>query len=81
VFNYWEPTHYLAHNNGLQTWEYSPKYAIRSWAYVGFHAFLSRWVSALPQMSKVGGSPGNVEGRERYYDFYSILSSRRYQYL
>ncbi|KFY84663.1 hypothetical protein V500_09120 [Pseudogymnoascus sp. VKM F-4518 (FW-2643)] len=32
TFNYWEPTHYLAHSHGLQTWEYSPIYSIRSWA-------------------------------------------------
>ena len=38
VFNYWEPTHYLNHGYGLQTWEYSPEYAIRSWAYIGLHA-------------------------------------------
>ncbi|KAF8477007.1 Alg9-like mannosyltransferase family-domain-containing protein [Kalaharituber pfeilii] len=53
VFNYWEPTHYLSHNNGLQTWEYSPAYAIRSWAYVGLHAILSRWISILPQLTKI----------------------------
>ncbi|KAF3925496.1 hypothetical protein AA313_de0204064 [Arthrobotrys entomopaga] len=40
VFNYWEPTHYLSHGNGLQTWEYSPVYAIRSWLYIGIHALL-----------------------------------------
>jgi alpha-1,2-mannosyltransferase len=22
VFNYWEPTHYIAHGYGFQTWEY-----------------------------------------------------------
>ncbi|KAF2760102.1 hypothetical protein EJ05DRAFT_492029 [Pseudovirgaria hyperparasitica] len=38
VFNYWEPTHYLNHGYGLQTWEYSPDYAIRSWFYSGLHA-------------------------------------------
>lgn len=38
VFNYWEPTHYLSHGFGLQTWEYSPEYAIRSWLYVVLHA-------------------------------------------
>ena len=38
VFNFWEPTHYLNHHYGFQTWEYSPVYAIRSWAYTGFHA-------------------------------------------
>jgi alpha-1,2-mannosyltransferase len=38
VFNFWEPTHYLNHFYGFQTWEYSPVYAIRSWAYTGSHA-------------------------------------------
>ena len=38
VYNYWEPTHYLVHGSGFQTWEYSPVYAIRSWAYVALHA-------------------------------------------
>ncbi|KAF2711419.1 glycosyltransferase family 22 protein [Pleomassaria siparia CBS 279.74] len=46
VFNYWEPTHYLNHGNGLQTWEYSPEYAIRSWVYVGMHAVVN-WVGSL----------------------------------
>ncbi|KAK9369889.1 Alg9-like mannosyltransferase family-domain-containing protein [Lipomyces kononenkoae] len=40
VFNYWEPTHYLTHGFGLQTWEYSPVYAIRSWAYIGIHSIM-----------------------------------------
>jgi alpha-1,2-mannosyltransferase len=40
VFNYWEPTHYLDHGYGLQTWEYSPEYAIRSWTYTGLHALV-----------------------------------------
>ncbi|KAK9259430.1 Alg9-like mannosyltransferase family-domain-containing protein [Lipomyces tetrasporus] len=40
VFNYWEPAHYLTHGFGLETWEYSPVYAIRSWAYVGVHSVI-----------------------------------------
>lgn len=40
VFNYWEPAHYLIYGNGMQTWEYSPQYAIRSYAYI--------WLYALP---------------------------------
>jgi len=28
----------LVHGSGFQTWEYSPVYAIRSWAYVALHA-------------------------------------------
>lgn len=42
VFNYWEPTHYIAHGSGLQTWEYSPEYAIRSWLYALIHAIPSK---------------------------------------
>ncbi|KAG8141607.1 hypothetical protein E2320_007207, partial [Naja naja] len=32
TFNYWEPMHYLVYGKGFQTWEYSPVYAIRSYA-------------------------------------------------
>ena len=39
VFNFWEPMHYLQYGSGLETWEYSPLYAIRSWAYILLHAF------------------------------------------
>ncbi|KAF2688006.1 glycosyltransferase family 22 protein [Lentithecium fluviatile CBS 122367] len=48
VFNYWEPTHYLNHGNGLQTWEYSPEYAIRSWTYTGIHALVILLGRLLP---------------------------------
>ncbi|KAL9083385.1 MAG: hypothetical protein Q9165_008535 [Trypethelium subeluteriae] len=50
VFNYWEPTHYLNHGYGLQTWEYSPQYALRSWAYIGPHAL----VTLLARISPIG---------------------------
>lgn len=33
TFNYWEPLHYVAYGNGMQTWEYAPEYALRSYAY------------------------------------------------
>lgn len=38
TFNYWEPLHYILHKSGFQTWEYSPVYAIRSYAYILLHA-------------------------------------------
>ncbi|KAH9908490.1 Alg9-like mannosyltransferase [Xylariomycetidae sp. FL2044] len=53
TFNYWEPTHYLSHGYGLQTWEYSPDYAIRSWFYVGLHALIGNIRRLLPQSTKV----------------------------
>ena len=34
VFNFWEPLHYLWKGYGFQTWETSPEYSIRSWAYI-----------------------------------------------
>ncbi|KAI9809237.1 MAG: hypothetical protein M1825_002528 [Sarcosagium campestre] len=53
TFNYWEPTHYLGHGFGLQTWEYSPEYAIRSWFYIALHAIVGRLGMLLPFTSKV----------------------------
>lgn len=41
MFNYWEPTHFLNHGHGFQTWEYSPIYAIRSWAYIALHSLVT----------------------------------------
>lgn len=38
TFNYWEPLHYLVYGQGLQTWEYSPEYALRSYTYLLSHA-------------------------------------------
>lgn len=47
VFNYWEPTNYLNRGFGLQTWEYSPEFAIRSWTYVVLHAIPGKLASFL----------------------------------
>ncbi|CAJ0951574.1 unnamed protein product, partial [Mesorhabditis belari] len=38
VFNYWEPLHLFLYGSGLQTWEYSPDYALRSYIYIFLHA-------------------------------------------
>ncbi|KAF9793756.1 hypothetical protein SFRURICE_003580 [Spodoptera frugiperda] len=40
TYNYWEPLHYLVYGSGLQTWEYSPDYAIRS--------YMPLWLFAVP---------------------------------
>jgi alpha-1,2-mannosyltransferase len=60
VFNYWEPTHYLNHGYGLQTWEYSPEYAIRSWAYTGLHSLVI-WIGTLPVKALPLARPKVVE--------------------
>ena len=38
TFNYWEPTHFLLYGKGQQTWEYDPKFALRSYFYIILHA-------------------------------------------
>ncbi|KAJ3291486.1 mannosyltransferase [Rhizoclosmatium sp. JEL0117] len=42
VFNYWEPTHFLVSNSnrGFQTWEYSPEFNIRSWAFAALYSIV-----------------------------------------
>lgn len=37
TFNYWEPLHYMIYGQGLQTWEYSPEFALRSYTYLLIH--------------------------------------------
>ncbi|KAL2006703.1 hypothetical protein VTN00DRAFT_9371 [Thermoascus crustaceus] len=58
VFNYWEPAHYLDHGYGLQTWEYSPEYSIRSWLYISLHALV--------------GTMGSLFSRRKTAEFYTI---------
>lgn len=47
VYNYWEPTHYLNHHFGLQTWEYAPEFSIRSWLYIFIHAIIGKLASFI----------------------------------
>lgn len=37
VFNYWEPLHFLIYGSGMQTWEYSPEFALRSYYFLLLH--------------------------------------------
>lgn len=43
TYNYWEPLHYLLYGKGLQTWEYSPEYGLRSYFYLILHA-VPAWI-------------------------------------
>jgi len=47
TYNYWEPAHYLYTGKGFQTWEYSPAYALRSYAYIQLHVVPMRILAAL----------------------------------
>ncbi|GAB1294196.1 Alpha-1,2-mannosyltransferase ALG9 [Apodemus speciosus] len=53
TFNYWEPTHYLIYGKGFQTWEYSPVYAIRSYAYLLLHAWPAAFHARILQTNKM----------------------------
>lgn len=53
TFNYWEPAHYLSHGYGLQTWEYSPDFTIRSWLYIALYAIPGNLRRILPHPNKV----------------------------
>lgn len=53
TFNFWEPTHYLSHGYGFQTWEWSPDYGIRDWFYIVPHAIVGNLRRLLPHPTKV----------------------------
>ncbi|PXF45453.1 Alpha-1,2-mannosyltransferase ALG9 [Gracilariopsis chorda] len=42
TFNYWEPMHFLLFGFGLQTWEYSPVYCLRSFAFLFPYAAVAK---------------------------------------
>ena len=46
TYNFWEPLHYVLFGSGMQTWEYAPQYALRSWTYIELHAGLLRLLPA-----------------------------------
>ncbi|EGD82573.1 hypothetical protein PTSG_03225 [Salpingoeca rosetta] len=52
TYNYWEPLHYLVYGSGFQTWEYSPEYALRSYAYLDLHIPVIKAAQAMG-LSKV----------------------------
>lgn len=49
---YWQ-MHYLLYGTGMQTWEYSPLYAIRSYAYLWLHALPACLHAHVLQTNKV----------------------------
>lgn len=51
TFNYWEAISKLVTDSGMQTWEYSPAYAIRSYFYLWFYALPARILQ--PVVSKL----------------------------
>ena len=62
TFNYWEPLHYLMFGRGLQTWEYSPLFGLRSYAYLWIISpvgWAGKWAhEAMQSVRELGSAPG-----------------------
>lgn len=62
TYNYWEPLNLLVRGFGKQTWEYSPEFAIRSYAYL-----LPYYIATYPINILL-----NIWHLPSYYNFYFI---------
>lgn len=45
--------HYLVYGSGFQTWEYSPEYALRSYAYILLHALPTKLYGIILQSNRI----------------------------
>lgn len=52
-FNYLEPLHYLLYGYGMQTWEYSARFALRAYLYLLLHG-----AAAAPAVAVLGAGAG-----------------------
>ena len=53
TFNYWEPTHFLLFGKGHQTWEYDPKFALRSYFYLILHGLPGYILNLVPNINRI----------------------------
>lgn len=81
TYGYWEPLHYLLYGKGMQTWEYDPVFAIRSYAFI-FPLFLVGNVLRKLGVEKIAlfYCLRGIIGLFSTYSQYTFLSSlsRRY---
>jgi hypothetical protein len=66
VFNFWEPLHFFQKGHGFQTWEVTPQFAIRSWAYILFHLPVSQIGNFLGGGQKVRRLPNHPPTNSRF---------------
>ena len=52
-YGYWEPFHYLLYGKGMQTWEYSPTFGIRTYSFVVPIWILGRLFSLATEWRKI----------------------------
>ena len=53
TYNYWEPTHFLLFGKGHQTWEYDPKFALRSYFYLILHGLSGYILKLVPNINRI----------------------------
>lgn len=53
VFGYFEPLHYILTKVGMQTWEYSPVYALRSYAFLVPPVFCAKFLYFYTNLTKI----------------------------
>ncbi|KAI3390006.1 hypothetical protein SNEBB_007595 [Seison nebaliae] len=47
TFNFWEPMHYVVYGKGMQTWEYSGQYSLRSYSFIRILSLPIQFISYL----------------------------------
>ena len=52
TYGYWEVLHYLLYGHGMQTWEYAPAYAIRTYSFVAPMYLIGEFLKYL-QLPKI----------------------------
>lgn len=68
TFNYWEPLNLVFRGFGKQTWEYSPEYAIRSYAYLIPYYIITFPLRDFVHLTKIQLAP------ETYFFYIRILA-------
>lgn len=67
TYNYWEPLHMLLFGSGMQTWEYSPDYALRSYFFLLPYAGAARIGSLCAKILDSGS-----QYDDKLVQFYSV---------
>jgi alpha-1,2-mannosyltransferase len=67
TFNYWEPLHMILHGSGLQTWEYSPDFALRSYLFLLPYAAIAQLGTVLAGILSISSGVG-----AKMFQFYFV---------
>lgn len=70
TFNFWEPMHYVLYGFGSQTWEYAPRYALRSYSYLLPHGGIAGSVAWMARMWQ--GEEDANEFDAKIFGFYGL---------